>query len=167
MDLFGIDPTTNLLPCDGIVNYHGPVLTLAEARHYYEALLSTVPWRNDEAVIYGKHIITARKVAWYGDANYRYTYSGTTKTALVWTTELLKLKTLIEAKTGTRFNSCLLNLYASGEEGMGWHSDDEKSLGRNTTIASLSLGAERKFALRHKRTDETRSLILENGSLLV
>ena len=167
MDLFGNDPTANLLPGDGVVNYHGPILNLVESRRYCETLLRTVPWKNDEAIIYGKHVITARKVAWYGDSNYTYTYSGTTKTAVVWTKELSELKTLVEERTGASYNSCLLNLYSSGEEGMGWHSDDEKSLGRNTTIASVSFGAERKFAFRHKRTEQTLSLVLEDGSLLV
>jgi alkylated DNA repair dioxygenase AlkB len=167
MDLFGNDPTANLLPYDGTVNYHGPILTVAETRRYYEVLLRDIPWKNDEAVIFGKHIITARKVAWYGDANYSYTYSGTTKQAMIWTSELLDLKAIVEKITGTIFNSCLLNLYHNGEEGMAWHSDDEASLGKNTTIASVSLGAERKFSFKHKRSQETTSVVLESGSLLV
>ncbi|MGZ3822213.1 MAG: alpha-ketoglutarate-dependent dioxygenase AlkB family protein, partial [Mucilaginibacter sp.] len=105
--------------------------------------------------------------AWYGDNDYAYTYSNTTKQALSWTSELYQLKKLVEELTGATFNSCLLNLYHNGDEGMAWHSDDEKSLGRNTTIASLSFGAERQFALKHKKTKEKTSLILEHGSLLV
>ena len=167
MDLFGHDPAVNLLPGDGTVNYYGPILTPAAARNYYEALLHRVPWKQDEAVIFGKHIITARKAAWYGDSDYFYTYSGATKQAMLWNAELLALKTIVEPLTGTKFNSCLLNLYHDGNEGMGWHSDDEKALGTNSTIASLSLGAERKFCLKHKQTRQTVSLILENGSLLV
>jgi alkylated DNA repair dioxygenase AlkB len=167
MDLFGNDPTANLLPFDGTVNYHGQIVSDAEARHYFEALLDGVPWRNDETIIFGRHIVTARKVAWYGDSAYSYTYSGTTKQALIWTAELLTLKSIVEKRTGTKFNSCLLNLYHNGSEGMAWHSDDEKSLGRNTTIASLSLGTERKFCLKHKRAQQTISIILETGSLLV
>ncbi len=123
MDLFGHDPAVNLLPGDGTVNYHGPILTPADARNYFEALLHRVPWKQDEAVIFGKHIITARKVAWYGDADYFYTYSGITKQALLWNPELLALKTTVEQRTGTKFNSCLLNHYHDGNEGMGWHSD--------------------------------------------
>jgi alkylated DNA repair dioxygenase AlkB len=167
MNLFGYEPSKNILPYDGTVNYFGPVMGPREAQDYLKTLLTTVPWRNDEAVIYGRHIVTPRKVAWYGDANYAYTYSGTTKTALAWTRELLALKSLAEGKTGTAFNSCLLNLYHDGNEGMSWHSDDEKSLGTNTTIASLSFGAERKFSFRHKRSGESVSLVLEDGSLLV
>lgn len=167
MDLFGNDPTVNLLPADGTVNYYGRILDHAESLRYCDTLLQTIPWKNDEAVIFGKHIVTARKVAWYGDSHYAYAYSGTTKQALIWTEELRDLKSLIEILTGATFNSCLLNLYHDGNEGMAWHSDDEKSLGRNTTIASLSFGAERKFCFKHKRTQETVSLMLEDGSLLV
>ena len=167
MDLFRNDPTANLLPHGGTVNYHGTILGAAETGQYYRTLLDGIPWKNDEAVIFGKHIITARKVAWYGDRDFSYTYSGTTKQALAWTPELATLKALVEKLTATRFNSCLLNLYHNGNEGMAWHSDDEKSLGKDSTIASVSLGAEREFRLKHKRTDERVSVLLESGSLLV
>ena len=167
MDLFGNDPAVNLLPCDGTVNYYGRILSAVEACRYYEALFQTVPWKNDEAVIFGKHIVTARKVAWYGDADYSYTYSGTTKQALVWTKELRALKAIVEKLTAAKFNSCLLNLYHDGNEGMAWHSDDESSLVKNSTIASLSFGAERKFCFKHKQTQQAVSLSLETGSLLV
>jgi alkylated DNA repair dioxygenase AlkB len=161
------DPTANLLPCDGTVNYYGRILGQEEARRHYEALLTGVRWEHDEAIIFGKRIVTARKVAWYGDAHYAYTYSGTTKRALPWTREMLELKGAVEKLTETKFNSCLLNLYHDGSEGVTWHSDDEASLGRNTTIASVSLGAERRFCFRHKRTRQAVSLVLENGSVLV
>lgn len=157
----------NLLPQDGIVNYYGKIFSEKEADFYLEKLLSTIEWKNDEAIIYGKHIITKRKAAWYGDSNYSYTYSNTTKHALPWTAELMVLKERVEELTKAKFNSCLLNLYHDGNEGMAWHSDDEKSLGKNTTIASLSFGAERKFSLKHKLTKESVSLVLESGSLLV
>lgn len=169
MDLFDKEHTTdtNLLPHEGIVNYFGKIMTPDRADRYTDLLLQTIPWKNDDAIIFGKHIITKRKVAWYGSKNYAYTYSNTTKQALSWTPELLELKTLVEYYTGESFNSCLLNLYHNGDEGMAWHSDDEKSLGRDTTIASLSFGAERIFSFKHKQTKETVSLLLENGSLLV
>jgi alkylated DNA repair dioxygenase AlkB len=167
MDLFANDSTTNLLPCDGTVNYFGPVIRAEDTSRYYETLLHSIPWKNDEAVIFGKRIITARKVAWYGDSNFSYTYSGTTKQALAWTAELAELKSTVEALTATRFNSCLLNLYHNGNEGMAWHSDDEKSLGKDSTIASVSLGAEREFRFKHKHTEDKISVLLESGSLLV
>lgn len=137
------------------------------ANAYLNTLLQSVEWKNDEAIIYGKHIITKRKVAWYGDRNFSYTYSNTTKQALIWTKELLEVKQLTEKLTGETFNSCLLNLYHNGNEGMTWHSDDEKSLGLNTSIASISFGAERKFSLKHKVSKDTVTQVLENGSLLL
>jgi len=158
---------SNILPKDGTVNYYGTILTLKEANQYLDLLLQNILWQNDEAVIFGKHIITKRKAAWYGDSDYLYTYSNTTKQALAWTRELSDLKQIVEKKVETKFNSCLLNLYPDGNEGVGWHSDDEKSLGKNAIIASLSFGAERKFSFRHKQTKQTVSLVLEHGSLLV
>ncbi len=166
MDLFNTEAITNLLPNDGEVNYYGKVLQGNEAKYYLDILLDTIAWKNDEAVIYGKRIITKRKAAWYGDSNYIYTYSNTTKEAFPFTKELLVLKALVEKISEAKFNSCLLNLYHDGSEGMGWHSDDEKSLGANTTIASLSFGAERKFSLKHKQTKQTVSVVLQSGSLL-
>jgi alkylated DNA repair dioxygenase AlkB len=112
-------------------------------------------------------MITKRKVAWYGEKPFEYTYSKITKLALPWTNELTAIKAITEQRTGETFNSCLLNLYHSGEEGMAWHSDGEKDLKKNGTIGSLSFGAERKFAFKHKRTREKVELILEHGSLLV
>jgi alkylated DNA repair dioxygenase AlkB len=169
MDLFSsdIDETLNYLPQDGTVNYYGKLLTRQQADHYLEKLLTTITWKNDEAVIFGRHIITKRKVAWYGNENYSYAYSNITRHALKWTKELLELKKLVEEKTGEVFNSCLLNLYHTGEEGMAWHSDDEKTLGKNSTIASFSFGAERKFSFKHRQSKEVVSMMLEHGSLLV
>lgn len=167
MDLFNTATEQNILPYDGEVIYYGHVVSEDKAKQYYNALLQDIPWQHDEALIYGKRIITKRKVAWYGDDNYNYTYSKTTKTALPWTKTLLELKELVENNCGTKFNSCLLNLYHDGDEGMAWHSDDEKALGKNTVIGSLSFGAVRKFSFKHKQTGEKRELILDNGSLLV
>ncbi len=169
MDLFNqeINFSKNLLPGDGIVNYYGKLLDNEESNHYFNRLLTTIEWENDKAIIFGRTIITKRKVAWYGDTNFKYSYSNTTKQALIWTRELLELRQLIEKNTGESFNSCLLNLYHNGQEGMAWHSDAEKDLKKNGAIGSLSLGAERKFAFKHKKTKETISIFLEQGSLLI
>lgn len=167
MDLFNATQTDNLLPFDGTAIYHGKIMRPDIAISYFNTLMETIQWKNDEAVIFGKHIITKRKAAWYGDERYSYTYSNTTKQALPWTAGLLELKQMVEAITGITFNSCLLNLYHNGDEGMAWHSDDEAELGRNTTIASLSFGAERKFSFKHKKGKQTVSVMLESGSLLV
>ena len=169
MDLFDdiVDPSENLLPCDGLVNYYGKLLSRQDADAYLNRLLHEIEWKHDKAIIYGKQITTKRKVAWYGDKPFEYTYSNTTKRALPWTQELLELREKIQQKTGETFNSCLLNLYHNGSEGMAWHSDAEKDLKKNGAIGSLSLGAERKFAFKHKATKETVSAFLQHGSLLV
>lgn len=166
MNLFTTDTKVNLLPYDGEVIYYGGILSATEANDYLNTLLETIAWKHDEAVIFGKHIITKRMVAWYGNNMYSYTYSNTTKQANIWTKDLSALKILVEQYTGTVYNSCLLNLYHDGSEGMGWHSDDEKSLGKDTSIASLSLGAERKFALKHRVNKQSTAVILKHGSLL-
>lgn len=167
MDLFNTDSHTNLLPYQGEVIYFGKIMSREENLKYLEVLLDSIPWKNDEAKIFGRHIITKRKVAWYGDENYSYAYSNTTRHSLTWTPELLELKELAEKHCGAKFNSCLLNLYHNGGEGMAWHSDDEKALGKDTAIASISFGAERKFLLKHKETKDRLSIILESGSLLL
>ncbi|HEU4497214.1 MAG TPA: alpha-ketoglutarate-dependent dioxygenase AlkB [Flavobacterium sp.] len=169
MDLFSDqqEAIANLLPKDGTVYYYGIILPKEQAARYQEELLENIEWKNDEAAIFGKLILTKRKAAWYGDVPFEYTYSNRTKTALPWTPALLELKALAEEKTGEAYNSCLLNLYHSGQEGMAWHSDGEKDLKKNGAIASLSFGAARKFAFKHKQTKETASIILEPGSLLV
>ena len=117
--------------------------------------------------MFGKTIITKRKVAWYGDQPYEYTYSHVTKSALPWTPALQRIKNKVEEVSCDTYNSCLLNLYHDGSEGMSWHSDDEKELKPEGAIASVSLGAERKFVLKHKQSAEKVEVFLHHGSLLV
>ncbi|MGN6291181.1 MAG: alpha-ketoglutarate-dependent dioxygenase AlkB family protein [Chitinophagaceae bacterium] len=167
MNLFNSDPLANLLPFDGIVQYYGPVMKQREGDLYLERLLNTLEWKPDTAMVFGKLVTTSRKVAWYGDRPFAYTYSGTTKKALPWTEELLTLKHIAEECSGETYNSCLANLYRSGEEGMAWHSDAEKMLRKSGAIASMSFGAERKFVFKHKQTEQVVSLILQHGSLLI
>ena len=169
MKLFDLEfnSNTNLLPKEGTVNYYGKVLSQNDADYYYQALFHNIAWKNDEAIIFGKKIITKRKVAWYAEEEFTYTYSKVTKKAIPWTKELFFLKELIQHKTGEQFNSCLLNLYHNGNEGMSWHSDGEKDLKKNGAIGSLSFGAERKFAFKHKESKEKIELYLEHGSLLI
>lgn len=169
MELFNesLDGKQNILPKEGEVNYFGAIISLAQAKNYREHLLTTIDWQNDVIHMFGKKIITKRKVAWYGDKPFKYTYSNTTKKALFWTKELMELKSKIEEITNESYNSCLLNLYHNGNEGMGWHTDAEKDLKKNGTIASMSIGADRKFVFKHKISKEKVALILKNGSLLV
>ncbi|MBK8518716.1 MAG: alpha-ketoglutarate-dependent dioxygenase AlkB [Saprospiraceae bacterium] len=169
MDLsnLGIDSSKNVLPHDGIVHYYGRIMDLDTSSFYFNNLMSNIAWENDRAMMFGKLIITKRKVAWYGDYPFEYSYSNIIKKALPWTPELLQLKTMVEQNTSETYNSCLLNLYHTGEEGMAWHSDDEKDLKLFGAIASLSFGAERKFGFKHKTSKESRYVQLQHGSLLV
>lgn len=169
MELFEpkADPKKNWLPHDGIVHYYGRIYEETKSNQLLETLLNTIAWRHDQAVIFGKRIETSRKVAWYAEKPFPYRYSGTTKVALPWTETLHSIKKMAEKHSGEAFNSCLLNLYHSGAEGMAWHSDGEKELKKNGAIASFSFGAERKFSFKHKATKERVDLWLEHGSLMV
>ncbi|MEQ8711559.1 MAG: alpha-ketoglutarate-dependent dioxygenase AlkB [Cyclobacteriaceae bacterium] len=165
MDLFS-NPSTNLLPSDGEVYYYGNVFNSQESDDLYQKLMTEIEWQNDVAIMFGKRIVTKRKVAWYGDIPFDYTYSKVTRKALPWTKELLKLRNKCSEVTGSEYNSCLLNLYHSGDEGMAWHSDDEKELAHHASIASLSFGAIRRFGFKHKKEGMTVYVTLEPGSLL-
>lgn len=151
---------------EGEAIYYGPIFSLKQSSIFYDDLLKNIEWKNEEIIMFGKEIISKRKVAFYGDDGIEYTYSNKTKKGLVWTAPLLNIKSIIENYTKVNYNGCLLNLYHDGNEGMGWHSDDEKEIVPNSSIASLSLGAERNFSFKHKTTKETISLVLENGSIL-
>lgn len=167
MDLFNQEIVRNILPYEGEVVYHGLVLSSKQCHFYYQHLLHEIPWEHDQAIVFGKHYTTKRKVAWFGDREYNYKYSGVIKQAHIWTKELLELKAIVEEISEATYNSCLLNLYHTGEEGMAWHSDGEKSLEDNGTIGSLTLGATRKFSFKHKKTKQKVDIILEDGSLLL
>lgn len=161
------DPAINVLPYDGMVQDYGMIFSLAAADRYLRHLLAHIPWQHDQLVIFGKSITTARQIAWYGDKPFNYRYSGSDHRALVWDDVLLQLKAAVEAASGGQYNSCLLNLYHDGNEGMGWHSDDEAVLGPLPDIASLSFGATRKFVFRHKASGEKVELFLQHGQLIV
>jgi alkylated DNA repair dioxygenase AlkB len=156
----------NLLPKDGIVIYHGVVFNDTEASRISKELFDTIPFKQDQVVMFGKKITTKRKVAWYADAGISYTYAGVKKSGLQWTETLLEIKQKVEGITGACYNACLLNLYHEGEEGMGWHRDNEKENVAASSIASVSLGAARKFAFKHATTNERLDIELANGSLL-
>jgi alkylated DNA repair dioxygenase AlkB len=157
----------NLLSRDGGLYYIPNFLSEWDANQYYQLLQDDIDWRHDENYMFGKRIITRRKVAWYGDKPYPYTYSNSKKIAQSWTPTLAEVKVIVEQSIEEKFNSCLLNLYHDGTEGMGWHSDNEPELKPQGVIASLSLGAERKFELKHKNTLEKVLLTLQHGSLLI
>ena len=168
MDLFAADPTHNLLPYDGQVYDFGQVIDVPE--WWYQQLLAELPWQHDVVTLFGKTHITNRQIVWMSDKDYHY--SGQLKTAVPWTEQLWKLKQQIEVMLteqglGTEFNACLLNYYPSGEDGMGYHADNEKELGQQTIIASVSLGATRKFVFKHRHTKDKIEFPLTSGQLIV
>ena len=169
MNLFNqpTDIHKNWLPFDGTVNYYGQLWSEQQANMYLNKLLQNIAWQNDELMMFGKKIVTKRKVGWYAEKPFKYTYSKTTKKALPWNEDLMELKAKIEKKSGKTFNSCLLNLYHSGNEGMGWHTDAEPELKKDGAIASLSFGAKRKFVFKHIESKEKVDLFSEHGSLLI
>ena len=160
------DTPKNVLPYDGEALYHGPIFPKDTADYYLEKLFKETPWKPDELIIYGKEFITDRKVAWYGTKKYEYTYSNKTRVAILFTPLLLEIKSQVEKITGVRYDTCLLNLYEHGDQGVGWHADED-ALDADSSIASLSFGAERRFDFRHKETQETFSQHLAHGSMIV
>lgn len=157
----------NILPCDGDALYYRDFYDSEKADYYMQTLLKEIDWKNDQAKIFGRHIITKRKVAWYAEQEYIYGYSKIERRALLFNSVLQEMRNYLQEYTGYIFNSCLLNLYHDGNEGMGWHSDDEPQMGKFPVIASISLGAERRFLFRHKHKELKAGILLQHGSLLL
>ena len=151
---------------EGEAIYYGPIFSLEQSSLFFDDLLNNIEWKNEEIIMFGKEIISKRKVAFYADDGVDYTYSNKTKKGLSWTASLLKIKSVVENYTHVNYNGCLLNLYHDGNEAMGWHSDNEKEIKPNSSIASVSIGIERKFSFKNKLSKETIAVQLENGSLL-
>ena len=157
----------NLLPIDGKVRYFGGVLDPKKLEVYFSYLEKNLEWKQDQIKVFNKTRVTDRKVAWYGDSPFLYSYSGDSKVAIPWDPILFEIKDITETIISTKFNSCLCNYYPGGLVGMAYHSDDESTLQENAPIASISLGAERKFLFKHKTKNLRTSIFLENGSLLL
>ena len=151
------------------VKYIENFFNLDESHLYMRKLTQSVFWRREKIKMWGKEIVTKRRIAWYADDGKSYTYSGSTFFPYQWNNVLLQLKERVENYSEIKFNSVLLNEYPNGEVGMGWHSDDEKELGTDPIIASLSFGANRDFIFKHKtdRSIENVKLHLKSGSLLL
>jgi len=163
-DLFSTK--NNLLPIYGEVYYFPSFFKESHADLYFEQLSREVNWKQEPIKIFGKTLMQPRLTAWFGSKD--YSYSGITMHAAPFNRTLLKIKDKIESASGENFNSALLNLYRDGQDSMGWHRDNEKELGLNPVIASLSLGATRQFRLRNYKDKKTVvSTELENGSLLL
>jgi alkylated DNA repair dioxygenase AlkB len=153
---------------DGAGRYWPAAFPPAEADALFARLRGEIAWRQEEIVIFGERKRVPRLVAWHGNAGAAYTYSGVPHEPAPWTDALLEVRSRVEVLSGRAFNAVLLNLYRSGADGMGWHADDEPELGRNPVVASVSLGAPRRFRMRHRRRKEqTLDLELAHGSLLV
>ena len=143
---------------DGAARYWPAAFSVAEADALFSRLRAGIPWREEEIVVFGERKRVPRLVAWHGDPGAAYVYSGV----------LHEVRARVEALSGHAFNAVLLNLYRNGADGMGWHADDEPELGRNPVVASVSLGAARRFRMRHRRRrDLTLQFELAHGSLLV
>jgi alkylated DNA repair dioxygenase AlkB len=169
-DLFPTDERLELILMKDAEVYYLHHLSLAQAPHIVMRLLiDEVPWRAEKIVVWGRTYPQPRLIAWYGDAGKNYTYSSIQLTPLPWTTALLDIKSRVEAVARTDFNSVLLNYYRDHRDSMGLHSDDEPELGERPILASLSLGEERTFILKHKREKDLKPIRLKlaSGSLLL
>jgi len=151
----------------GMLSFYPDFLATNDANDFYNSLLTHLAWSEEHIQMFGKSVKVPRLVCWYGDRNSVYRYSGVEHLPQPWTETLSGLKDKIETFTQHSFNSVLGNLYRDGSDSMGWHSDDEKELGQHPFIASLSLGENRIFKVRHKSSKEQYKLLLPHGSLLI
>jgi alkylated DNA repair dioxygenase AlkB len=165
--LFQSDPIVFNLP-DAEIIYFPDFLSNEEADSLFQELLKNIPWQQDQITVYGKKHLQPRLTALYGNEGKPYSYSNIVMQPHHWTLTLQKIKSLVENVSDTSFTTVLLNYYRNGSDSNGWHSDNEKELGTNPVIASLSLGAERNFQLKHNfDPTQKKNIILENGSLLL
>ena len=173
MDLFATEKqekTFEVFPLeDGEILFMRNFFNPSEAKYYFDLLQSNINWKQEEVKFYGKIFPVPRKTAWYGYEGFNYSYSGINCFPESWTKELLEIKSQIELFIPDEdFTSVLLNLYNNGNDKMGWHADDEKELGINPTIASVSLGETRRFDIKHKKNKDLQfKFELTSGSLLI
>ena len=155
---------------DAEIEYFPEFFSREKSLNFLPQLLDTIKWKQNTIKMYGKENPVPRLEAWYGDPGKSYAYSGIRMEPNPWTDELREIKRSIEAELEISFNSVLINYYRDGQDRVAWHSDDEKELGKNPVIGSVSFGAERTFKLRHKRYKENnlkQSIVLKNGSFLL
>ena len=158
---------TNLLPFDGELYLIKQFYDFSASNFLFEQFKANLAWQEETIFIYGRWLKVPRLVCWYGNSEACYRYSGVNHQPLPWTKELLAIKENVEQQCHSAFNSVLANLYRDGSDAMGYHADNEKQLGANPIIASLSLGDQRLFALRHKKSKQKIDIILAHGDLLV
>lgn len=165
-NLFNEEP--NLRLPDSDIRYFPNFFSKKTSDTYFDQLRKTVPWQQDDIKVFGKLYAQPRLTALYGNNGKPYSYSNITMQPHEFSKELLEIKTAVEAKANVQFTSCLLNLYRDGKDSNGWHADNEKELGSNPVIASITLGQERFFHLKHRKRKELKhKLLLEHGSLLL
>lgn len=160
--------TTNLLPSEGEVIFYPQFFSTQESDDYFTVLEQSIEWKQEPIKIFGRTLMQPRLTALYGDPDKAYSYSGIRMQPLEWTNALLKIKEKIETKSGVVFTTALLNYYRDGKDSMGWHRDNEKNLGINPVIGSVSFGSTRTFQFR-KYSDKNviRSVELTHGSFLL
>jgi alkylated DNA repair dioxygenase AlkB len=162
--MLSLFPSENLLPFDGEALFYADFL----GNEYFELLKSEINWKQEGMKMYGKEVLFPRLTAWYAEGGKTYKYSGLINIPEEFTPSLLKIKEALELEIGKKFNSALLNYYRNGQDSMGWHADDEPELSKNPVIASISLGAERKFQFKHKTVPKSLiNISLSPGSLLM
>lgn len=158
----------NLLPKDGEAYFYSAFFTAVESERLWNILQQNIVWKQEPVMIMGKEIMQPRLTAWYGDEGKSYGYTGITMHPLAWTDDLLFIKNRIEIISGQNFNSALLNFYRDGNDSVGWHRDNEKSLGIDPVIGSVSFGTSRTFYFRHYKDKKLKEkLMLTNGSFLL
>ena len=168
MSLFDSSEIIKLPLLDAEIDYYPSFLGLETSITLFKELEINTPWKEDDIRVYGKVFKQPRLTAFFANNEKSYGYSNISMIPHKFTPILNSLKQKIETATKTTFTSCLLNLYRDGHDSNGWHADDEKELGINPVIASVSLGAERIFHLKHKNNKALKhKLILQNGSLLM
>ena len=160
--------TTNLIPHHGIAHLYKNFFPKPEADALFKELIEKVPWKQEPIKMFGKEIMQPRLTCWFGDPGIAYSYSGIRMENQHWNKPLLEIKSRVEGLAGVRFNGALLNFYRDGKDSMGWHRDNEKELGKNPVIGSVSLGGTRYFKFRDRLTKkEIITTELSNGSLLI
>lgn len=147
--------------------YYPNFIDSPTANYYLEAFKNNIEWKQESMNMYGKQVLFPRLTAWYGENDKPYSFSGIKLNPNAWSNELIEIKKLIEPECKVEFNSVLLNLYRDGNDSISWHTDAEKELGKNPLIASVNFGVERKFQIRHNETQETHTILLKHGSLLI
>lgn len=167
MSLFPEEKIIFNLP-DAEIEYHPTFFSLDKAHELFEKLKSEIPWQQDTITVYGKNHLQPRLTALYGNEGKPYGYSNIVMHPHQWTPLLMFIKEEVEKECQESFTTVLLNYYRNGQDSNGWHADNEKELGRNPIIASLSFGAERVFQLKHNSIETAKqNITLQNGSLLL